>query len=774
MLKAWRRSNLAFAARIVVILMLLAALILPSQENAARKVHAIALMDQLAASQSDSIRARLHSEIGGNSDITINRVTSDLDQALQNTLWEFDPETQGAIIVASNGHWNPSTRKTLLNARAARIPVFWVPVLPDPSSSGIARISAPPRARAGQRVGVSVDIRLPPSINGGLVLLANNRPIARKEATASGTVDFLIDVPASGPLLLGAEIYDSDAGTVLAELERGALINIASMSTVLVISDHPSAFGKSLADGGWPVLMSLTQDFAADIDRLAPVALLVLDDVAATDLTTMAWDSIEYAVRQDAMGLLVLGGPNSFGLGGYRDSVLESLLPVISEPPEDEEPASLVFLIDVSGSMDQAGAAGRRLQAAKRAAVETARALRPVDRVGLITFDVQSQVLLPVNARGDHAQAIEQVWPQSASGGTSLMPALLQAVASLQEDGAEQQLLILLTDGVLADADLQQLDALLQSSDIELIAMILGDGEQREVGALAKITATNGGRVIAVDDVLRLPTLMRHEVESRRPAVVSEASQPRVMSPAAWLPDNSEWPGVDSYLLTRPREAAQIYLVSERGDVLLAGISAGAGKVIAVTSGFSGWSENWLQWDQWPAFAADIVGFLAARDGSRFDLSVTQDGSNKAQLEVELQERTLPDRFSAVLVSPSGNIEPVVLLAQGPGKLAATLNLSEPGQYNVVVDVDTMTTRHHFLKRTPNDLPRSGPPIAQTWLGEGLLQLWEPASLQGLIPPPDWRSWLAGLALLLFLSTLVAERMRPVNLTVWRPARRSY
>ncbi len=759
MLRAWNRSTFALVARTGVVLMLLVALLLPSPENIGKKVHIIALVDQSAGNQADSIRAKLRAEIGGSSEVTISPIATGVGQALQNALWEFDPATRGAVIVASNGNWNPYTRKTLLNASAAKIPVFWMPVPADVSSSGIASISAPPRARAGQRVAVSVDVRLRRSAAAELILLANNQAIARREIAESGTLDFLIDAPASGPLILGAELYNLDDGTTIAKRRQGALINIAGTPSILVLSDHPSAFGQSLADGGWPVLLSSSQEFSAQPDRLASVSLLVLDDVAATDLTTMAWGRIEHAVRQDAMGLLVLGGPHSFGLGGYRNSALESLLPVISEPPADEEPASLVFLIDVSGSMDQPGAATRRLQVARQATVETAQALRPVDRVGLITFDAQSHVLLPVDSRGNHASAIERIWPQSASGGTSLMPSLRLAVASLQEDAAEQQLLVLLTDGFLADTDLLQLGELLRGNEIELIAMILGDAARPEVSALAKITEANGGRVIPVNDVLRLPMLMRGEVESRRPAVVSDASRPRVTSSAPWLPENVEWPRVDSYLLTRPRERAQVYLVSERGDALLAGISAGAGKVFAVTSGFSGWSEDWLQWDRWPAFAAGLTGFLAARDSRLFDVAVTQYSRDEARLEVELRDRNLPNSFSAVLVSPSGSIEPVAVQAQGPGKLAATLKLGEPGQYNVVVDAGTLSTRHRFLKPTRERLRRDEAPIAQQWLDEDLLKLWGSDSLRELVPAPDWRHWLTGLAVLLFLATLVAERV---------------
>jgi hypothetical protein len=231
------------------------------------------------------------------------------------------------------------------------------------------------------------------------------------------------------------------------------------------------------------------------------------------------------------------------------------------------------------------------------------------------------------------------------------------------------------------------------------------------------------------------------------------------MLPAVWLPDDVAWPEVTAYLLTRPREDAQVYLVSERGDVLLAGMSVGAGKVFAVTSGFAGGSKNWLQWDRWPEFATGLVGFLATQDTSRFEVSVTQYINDNARINVKFQERQLPKDFHAVLVTPSGKSESIDLQAKSPGELAATLTLDGPGQYNIVVNADAVTTRHRFVSQSTGSQPLNEPPIARAWLNDGLLQLWQPESLRELAPEPDWRRWLVGLALLLFLSTLVAERM---------------
>ena len=529
-----------------------------------------------------------------------------------------------------------------------------------------------------------------------------------------------------------------------------------------MVSARPSVFAESLRKGSWSVTELAPRELGGQVHNLRPFACLVLDDVAVRDLPEAAWSAITNAVRRDAMGLLVLGGPHAFGLGAYRNSQLESLLPVISEPPKDESPAGLVFLIDVSGSMDRTDATNRRLQIARQAVLETVNALRPADRVGLITFDVESKELLSLDSRADHAKSIEQVWPDRASGGTRLMPSLRRAVDTLQRDDSKQKMLVLLTDGFLASDDVDQLDDTLRNSDVELIAMIIDVGSQSDIGQLSRIANTHRGRVIRVDDVLRLPTLMRSEIESRRPALMTGLTQPKVTSPAAWLPGDVAWPPIDAYLLTRPRDEARIHLISERGDVLVASMHAGAGRVVAITTGLSDWTAKWLQWNHWPNIAAGLTNFVAARTTSNIDINLQQNTSVKTELNIELADRELPDKkLTAKLISPSGRLSSIDLQPQGPGQLAAQLQLDSFGQYSLTVDDGSTTTRHRFLNHPSEITFLNDPPIARIWLDDGLLQLWQPESLGKLQNKIDWRSWLVGVALLSFLLLLALERLDP-------------
>ena len=81
--------------------------------------------------------------------------------------------------------------------------------------------------------------------------------------------------------------------------------------------------------------------------------LVVLDNVPAFHLTHAKMESIETYVRDLGGGLLVVGGSQSYGAGGYFRTPLERILPVDMRPPArlDLPHVALLFVIDKSGSM---------------------------------------------------------------------------------------------------------------------------------------------------------------------------------------------------------------------------------------------------------------------------------------------------------------------------------------------------------------------------------------------------------------------------------------
>ena len=139
-----------------------------------------------------------------------------------------------------------------------------------------------------------------------------------------------------------------------------------------------------------------------------------------------------------------------------------------------DEPASVVFAVDKSGSMGQGSGGVNRFQLAQRAVLETARTLTERDSLGLVVFDVIPRVLIPLGPARAGAVALARDWQTTPGGGTELAPALEAAIAEFERSGVGRRMLVVVTDGFVDDAPLAGLRARLARSRIEMIALAVG------------------------------------------------------------------------------------------------------------------------------------------------------------------------------------------------------------------------------------------------------------------------------------------------------------
>src|SRR6185295_5399962 len=133
---------------------------------------------------------------------------------------------------------------------------------------------------------------------------------------------------------------------------------------------------------------------------------LILSNVPADRLSAPQMQAIKAYVQDFGGGFLMLGGDQSFGLGGYYGTPVEEVLPVRMPIQKDMNRPSLaiVLVIDKSGSME-----GVKIQLAKRAALATAEVINPRDQIGVVGFDSEAQVLLELTSAGDRGTITDAV-----------------------------------------------------------------------------------------------------------------------------------------------------------------------------------------------------------------------------------------------------------------------------------------------------------------------------------------------------------------------------
>ena len=690
---------------------------------------------------------------------------TDIDAALAAALRLADPDRPTSLLLLTDGRETGGTAAVRLRqAREAGIPVRLLE-LPSRAMDGACRLqSLATRDRVGADQSFAVDVFLAGNAGaaGAVALTVDGRPLADRrvhiDASGQGFARFRVDGLTAGT----ARITATPDGTHCVGRPISRIVNVDGPSRILYVhaAGTRPPFAAALERGGW-ALRRLPPSRLAGALGGGATALVVLDDIAAPEIGADATEALRVGLDRGLLGLLVLGGPHSFGAGGYRRSPLEALLPVIAEGRDREDPSALMFVIDTSGSMAARDPAGDRLAIARAAIRQTLQGLRPDDAVGLIAFDVEAKVLVALGQHADAADRLPDSLVKGASGGTRVAAALTAGAAALSAAPQSQRILVLATDGEIGDESVAGLAARFAEQRIELVALAIG--EDTDTAALERLAAGHRGRVMRVGHAADLPRLMRSEVEALRPAF---QPGPRVASVVEATPFGGR-PGaqLDGYMVSTARPAARRYLESDLGDPLLATMPVGSGLSAALPGGLGGWAASWLDQPESARWLGGLVAWLgpgtldgwsiqAALDGDRWSLTV-----ESADFAVD---ETGPPDGRILLVDPLGRPSEWPLEATAPGRWQATLRLRDAGVHRATAIVGDHRLSHTLLYG-PEDELRAPPheDAIRRWRVEGLATPWDETR-----HPADGRSGglrgaLLATFLALYLLLLVWERRPP-------------
>ncbi len=334
--------------------------------------------------------------------------------------------------------------------------------------------------------------------------------------------------------------------------------------------------------------------------------LLALSNVPATALSQRQMELARTYVQDLGGGFMMLGGDQSFGLGGYYKTVLEEILPVRSDFEKEKEKPSLgmVLVIDKSGSMG-----GDKMEMAKEAAKSAAELLGPRDQLGVIAFDGDFFVVSEFQSASNKARIIDDISRIEAGGGTTMYPAMEEAYNILQGSTAKLKHVIMLTDGISSPGDFEGMAQQMVSARMTCTTVAVGEGS--DTNLLEEIARVGQGRYFSATDPATLPQIFAKETMTASKSAINEQPfVPQVIRPTAALADIDfvTAPFLLGYVVTRPKATCEFILATEAGDPLLCWWRYGLGTTVAFTSDAkSRWGAEWLTWPGYSKFWAQVV-----------------------------------------------------------------------------------------------------------------------------------------------------------------------
>lgn len=630
---------------------------------------------------------------------------SDYQKAVEFATALFPAGTSRHIVLIGDGH---ETRGSLLDvakeAAATGIKLHVAPVSGPKKPDIRVRELTPNRSRLHEGASLKLRAVIESTADGSgtLKLFENGVEVEKRPVSVKGGQSheetFTRTPPAGNIYKYRAMVEGFPNDTITANNDALTIVDVRGRLRLLYL-EGDAGEGQYLIQAmekeGMTLDLRQPGSIPSTLDDFAGYDGIIISDIPAFQVGDKAMTAMRDYVDKLGGGLVMLGGPNSFGVGGYYRTPIEEVLPVRLQSPDEEEKQSsaVALVIDRSGSM-----AGEKLEMAKSAAIATAEVLTKNDYIGVYAFDSDAHVvsqMARINSVAQVAAAISTIAP---GGGTNLQPAFAQARQALQRVKAKVKHMIILTDGQTAGTGYEAFGTQCLNEGMTISTVAIGQGSH--VGLLQGIAAAGGGQAYTTTDASSITRIFTQDTLMHTGRMIRE--EPFVPNMVEKHPILAGWEKFEPPMLlgcvkTLRKATAQVPLVTDLGDPLLAHWRFGLGKVTAFTSDAkSRWASLWIsRWDGFGRFWSQVLRETARPpQGQNMDLGCELRGED-ARITVDLLEdagtrqnnaRVEAEVFFVAADALGAPLKPVsksTLTQCGPGLYEGAFRPDQPGVYLV-------------------------------------------------------------------------------------------
>ena len=611
----------------------------------------------------------------------------------------------GPVVLVTDGWENRGDAGSAVNAlRAAGIRLF---IFTPPGAQSIANVtmselSLPPALAKAEPFALGVTMtNLNPKIAAGTISIYRNgvQVEEREVKLPPGQSRYDFPVRSGEPGLVSYRAtfkaadpaMDADTG----DDSLQGWVGIGAQRKVLILTDsgRDASYLETIVRraGLQPTTTILSGgDYSGNPKGYDAV---ILNNVPRSRLTPAAQSELVQYVAEGG-SLAMVGGDQSFGLGGYESSPIAKAMPVVMKPPQHHERTrALILIIDKSGSMGR----DDKLVYAKAAALTVTKTLSDADLIGVIGFDSQPFVVVPLGPLGKvrpyFPELIERL---KARGTTYLLPALEEAERSLSQTSAAVKHVVILTDGETGGTASMYYDLVSNmrregGATISAIAI----GREANLPLLQAISRYGGGGFYQTDSATNLPELFLEDVHQRGgdTTMVEKDFVPHSTSPDPILKDlaGQRLPALKGFVATDLKPGADLSVfVDDKGarSPIVASWKFGAGKALAMTTDASGrWSSLWIENGVFGPVWDHLLAWMTPQTtaAQKFDVAL---GYRAGRIEMRLTDysanaETARRPLDATVTGPDGTKYNAILTQNAPGELAGSIEATRPGTYNI-------------------------------------------------------------------------------------------
>jgi uncharacterized membrane protein len=613
---------------------------------------------------------------------------TDLAAAVRLATAAFPETGQKRLVLMTDGNENMGDAMgAVLAGKQLGVTVDVMPMgISRANDVAVQKLQVPNKLKKGQSFEVKIFIQSEKATPATVRLYRNEQYLGEQKVELSAGKN-LFSFPQTLP---EAGFYSYDArvdapGDPLPQNNRAsAYAAVRGEPRILIVSADPEQ-DKTLAEalksarleinlvgvGGFPGTLAEMQSYDA----------IFISNLAAGDLGLDRQKLLESAVHDFGIGLVCVGGDQTYAAGGYRGTPLESALPVNMELDSKKVLPSGAVVLIMHGMEFADGN-----QVARDCAQGVLAALGPADEMGVLLWDGNERWLFPLQKVGDKKSLANQIAGMNQGDLGSFQQIMMQAHEALKKSTSNLKHMIIFSDGDPGAPTPQLMQEIV--GDRITVSTILISGH---VGpeTMISIAEQGKGRFYNVTSPNDLPQIFIKETAViLKSAIYEEPFKPQLRASSEVIRGigGAEYPQLLGYVATTPKPRAETPLWTEKGDPLLAHWQYGLGRAVAFTSDAKPrWGKVWLNWDKYRQFWSQIGQWSLRRlENADFTTDVSVD-KGEGVINVEaLDDQGNYRNFlnlDTIVVSPKGIKQTVHLEQTGPGHYEAHFPTKEVGSY---------------------------------------------------------------------------------------------
>ena len=613
---------------------------------------------------------------------------TDLAAALQLGGSVLPDDSRKHIVVISDGRANLGdavSEARLLRAEGVRVDTFALPV-PIGAEAYVDRLDAPRTLTQGQQANAQALIVTNTATHATVRWYLDRTLVntVQLDLSVGETVLKQTVTPAEPGFHAVRAVMDAVRDTYAENNLGEALIQVVGPPRVLLVENtlgEAASLEAALHSTGIGTASVTPERLPRSAADLAAYQAVVLVNIPASSLGNDAMALLQASVRDLGTGLVVIGGADSYGPGGYAGTPLETALPVQIQLPQDiQKPPVAVVLVLESAESSQGD------QIVRGAAEAVVDQLTPKDKIA-ISNGSMGPFVVSLGPLTDKAAVKRQIEAMSLGDPPSYAPDLTAADQALSHTTAAIKHVIFLGDGDAPD-NYQPIVTAMHAHGITVTTVAIG-ANAPDAAMLQQMAGWGHGRFYQSNSLSDIPQIFIKETrEALKPWIVEGRIAPQLASLADVIPGVplDSFPVLSGYVATTPRAAADVVLKSPQGDPLLATWQYGLGRVMAWTSDAQGrWTSGLLAWPAANRFFGDIV-----------HASLPQPGDPALQVETRVQG----DHTHLLVTAPPTSGATVTVSAVTPDLADAALTLSPTGAGRFEGDLATDQVGSYLLHIT--------------------------------------------------------------------------